>query len=342
MLSNSTLQQILYIEWGSEILLGIPSFFINIYTALRMSQLATFNINLKFVLCATSLSAAILSFLHPTIQAVPRSEYLVENKRYKFICFMYFLQYISHSLNLMANLKFLVIAIERKVAFNRRRFYEHTHETFGKWLTIWMLLFCFVIVALKVLFFLFLPYKQTLDDRLRDGFFLEGNLYYYIFAYMVVGICYGYGIYEFNSLKQHAKLVRFTGNSLSERYEIKQTRDVVIVMRTLLKAFGLLYGLANIVLLVQIYFYFRYEQTENTLFYHAMANIAFILIHIYNLFFATYMLWYFQPMRRMILGDLFSLCGVRERFPRIVPIGMEQTQDQHFHSLTSVWEKSAV
>jgi hypothetical protein len=132
MLDDSTLHKIMLVELGCEFMLGAPSFIVNIYTAIRISQIATFNVNLKIVLNTISLSTAFTAIVHPIINAVPRESFSIAKGNYKAVAVVYFLHYIHHSFTIVATLKFIIVAIERRFAFRKRRIYEHGRGTIGR------------------------------------------------------------------------------------------------------------------------------------------------------------------------------------------------------------------
>ncbi|CAD5219964.1 unnamed protein product [Bursaphelenchus okinawaensis] len=104
----------------------------NVYFITMLHKMATFNPNFKIILTVVTLSQLSVTVVHPMENLLPTSWYSVENGHYIPAILYYTLTYvISITSGFFCN-KYLLIAIERTVAYKQR----HTYERQGARLSI--------------------------------------------------------------------------------------------------------------------------------------------------------------------------------------------------------------
>ncbi|KAI6187450.1 hypothetical protein M3Y98_00244900 [Aphelenchoides besseyi] len=217
-----------------ELFSGLLCVIFNLYFIIKLSQLSIFNRNLKIVLNAISLSVAIMSLTHFTLGQIEYESYAIEKGKYVQAAIVHLLQFICQICALCNDVKWLLVALERTIAYRQRLIYEN-HDGIGKRIVIVSI--TVTVMAIKALLYYFFDTELNIDERLDAGFSIQASPMFYIyFGHSITVIGWLLAVYQFRQLEIAVK--EATYGNLSVRFEETQTATVLRALRPLLFAYG--------------------------------------------------------------------------------------------------------
>ncbi|KAI6179821.1 hypothetical protein M3Y98_00652200 [Aphelenchoides besseyi] len=338
---DSVWQTILKYEPAFELILCAPCLFINIYFALRFSKLSTFNSNLKIVMISTNITTAFIALLRPLLRGISERSYSVKDGHYIKAAFVYLLFYLVQVFTLIMDAKYLLVGLERYVAFRDRADYERRDTKQTVRLLICFIAFIAVSNLIKNSMTVVFTDQVDWDRALEHAFITERSPVSFVFLHVIAGIGWLVGAITFYRLKVETKKNRYMGKSLSESYQIREIAKVVDVLGALIVAYlsTLIFCLICLGVLCH-HVYFDGGHVKSALFL-ALSNAEYISLNIYNIFATIYMLWKFNKLREVLFQDL--CCLFRIKMPTAVEavnVDREVDLDDHFRKLTAAWNRA--
>ncbi|KAI6185417.1 hypothetical protein M3Y98_00021100 [Aphelenchoides besseyi] len=324
-----------------ELFIGIPCIIINIYFALRFSQLSIISPNLRVLLVATNLHSALVGILHPITKFIPEDSYSIAKGNVAGAFLFYAVVIVNYVSVFVLDLKFIMILAERRLAFNHRSEYEHRGSTEGIQMLLFGISLGLIAVMLRILCILFTSDSNIpVDQLLRTIFKFEQSLLFFITVHIPPLVSSVVGIYEHVRLKRLTKLWKYRGQTLSESFQIRQTAEIVHVLAPLLYVFVTLTccSIVSYSLLVYIHYFAGYA-VESPL-YVAISNFDWLCASSYTFFSTVLMMHRFEALRRVIHQDfcrIFSFQYSSERVG-VNEVSKKQATDEHFEYLNSIWK----
>ncbi|KAI6236144.1 hypothetical protein M3Y95_00126400 [Aphelenchoides besseyi] len=338
-MDNFILGRIDLIMRSMELLSGILCVFFNLYFIIKLSQLSIFNRNLKYVLNAISLSVSIMSVSHFTLGQIDYESYALEKGKYIQAVIVHLLQFICQVCALCNDVKWLLVALERTIAYKQRYNYENRGNTIGKRIVIGFFSITIASMTIKALLYYCFQTELNIDERLDAGFSIQASPMFYIyFGHSITCIGWLLAVWQFRQLE--IAIQQATYGNLSVRFEETQTATVLKALRPLLFAYG--YGLFAAILAVPLFFYVQIKgYNSRSLVYQVLCNVAFLIISIYNFCFVAYLMIKFKPIRRLILKDFCTLFSLKFSEHTGVTVEPIATQELHFQALNAAWNQKA-
>ncbi|CAD5220000.1 unnamed protein product [Bursaphelenchus okinawaensis] len=318
-----------------EITVNIITMILNCYFTLRISQLPTFNANFRYMMVFQTFMTCTINFIHPLESLTPVEFYSLEAGNIKGSVFFYTLIVIQHFATFVFESKYMLIAIERVIAYRERATYENRDSTLAKKILLWFALLCIFILFIKTQV-LWNAYSDfPVDVRLRRSLMIGRSYYGYCFNYIIAVISIAVAVFFF--YKIHVDILeKHEYSSLSENFEVRQTKMVLAYMKSLVKAFFVLLAACGTGVGVVTYYKFVVDVTEDHPFIVTTYTCMFISLCFYNLASILYMIRSFPPLRRAILKDLPCLRERRVSDSTCDKAKMET--EQYFSQLKVMWK----
>ncbi|CAD5232456.1 unnamed protein product [Bursaphelenchus xylophilus] len=326
------------IQWTFEIVIGLLSFAVNIYSWRKFKQVQTFSLNLRFMLRQISFLGSAVALTHPILCSLP-SDFYAYDTAAKRTLFLYFLHFICNICLTVNDVKHLLIAVERHYALKYRTTYENRDNLVGKVLFYGVMSVATLIFSARAVFFLFYNSENIpLDVRLHRSFVFEGSIYFFTVMYGVASISVVAGMVKLSYIQKTVQTLHYTGDSLSERFLLKEMTVVVDCWKVLVRMFGVglviaYIGLCGIWYCYKNYYFFALELQPE---YKMWSNIAFLALSGYNLVSSMSLLWLLRPIRKLIQDDLHHYFGIRSQQVDVVTRNDFDGED-HFDYLKKVW-----
>ncbi|KAI6212693.1 hypothetical protein M3Y94_00057900 [Aphelenchoides besseyi] len=310
-----------------ELTLSILCLLVNIYFAIRFSQSECFSSNLRILLVSSNIITSLCSLLHPILQLIPIEWYSVERgQHYWGAVFVYVNNFTMMVLLMIVNSKFLLVAVERWVAFKNRVDYEQRDGSQARKVLYYYIAIVTILSAIKSIV-MFAMSTGSLDQRLAWTFQPERCVYLFTPLTFFAGLTW---------IKY-----KYLGQTLSERFQLKQIREVVEVIIPLLIAYAVAVLYSGVCMLIVLYVYFIEGLGTESAEYRVWATAAYYSIPVYSFFSSVYMLWKFRPMRRAMFRDIKALFGIECWRPHIVhPKSADDEGQLYFDQLRASWEAS--
>ena len=123
------LDNLLIVEAIIEATTAIVCFALNIYFSWRFAIMSTFNRNLRVIFVFVHLVTAVYTLVHPILVQIPPHVYSLKEGRYWGAALVYSLFFLVQAFIYILLVKFMLIAVERRYAFNHRRSYENSNSS---------------------------------------------------------------------------------------------------------------------------------------------------------------------------------------------------------------------
>ncbi|CAD5227231.1 unnamed protein product [Bursaphelenchus xylophilus] len=321
-----------------EILFHIPTISLTIYLVILCNRLSTFSANFKLIITVVVLSQSVVTVLQPLELYVPSSIYSVEEGHVIPAVIFYTAAVIRTFVSGFFVLKYLLLAVERSVAFKQRGSYEDRGYGLAiKCLgTSSMLSILFILV--KTFNFYNSSKGMTLDRRLRYIFLIQYDLFGFLWIYNVAALTTVIAGLMFLRLHMAVKQHKFAF-SLSERYEIRRTKYVISYMRRLMSAFVVLLIVCATCLSYLFYLKYWLGYSEEDDLMKIFLTIINFSACVYNFVTTLYMVAEFPQLAR----------AMHDKIPFIIPKGKDVTvaprqmgaikeAEEYFRQLTDAWK----
>ncbi|KAI6189365.1 hypothetical protein M3Y97_00000200 [Aphelenchoides bicaudatus] len=339
-----------------ELVIGFPCIVCNIYFAFRFSQLSAINPNLRVLLILTNLLSAFIAILHPTMEFMPESMYSIVNGRYLGATLYYSIAFLTYAFVFILDCKFIMIMIERRIAFKNRAVYEQSDSALGlKIFCVFIIVAILVIVVRIIAIILARDPSQSVDDIMEIAFVAERSPAFFLNIHIAPVISSVLGVYELHRLIRLTKHYRHKGSTLSEasckqcalnykfrRFEINQTAEVIEILKPLLYIYCSLTSLSTVSYSCLLYFHYCLEYGTKSSLYLAITNLDYLCASSYTLLSTGYMLFSFRDMRRTLYRNFKQFLCVTVHTDRVCPeIDKDKQTKDHFDYLKAVWETKA-
>ncbi|CAD5230215.1 unnamed protein product [Bursaphelenchus okinawaensis] len=144
----------------------------------------------------------------------------------------------------------------------------------------------------------------------------------------------------FSSLLKTANEHKFSGKTLTESYQIKETINILSVIQPIIKAYLTVVVACTICVSINMYglMFGLWQKYSN--YYQGLTNLEYIFINMYNFYSSSYAIWYLRPLRRVFLTDLRSLFRTSIDIDNRVNPSVEKYDDEakiYFDQLQSQW-----
>ncbi|KAI6199252.1 hypothetical protein M3Y96_00607000 [Aphelenchoides besseyi] len=308
---NETIAEfILEIEPIIELCISLPTLLVNLYFAFRFSQLDCFSPNFRILLVMTNIMTSLCTVVHPLPQLFSKEFYSVEKGNYGGAILVYGLHFIGMIFLMIIDSKYLMIAMERRIAFKHRVNYESRDGRDAIVFLSYYLGAMFVLIFIKTAAMFYFSTEDSIDKRLHVAFVPEYCIYIFAPTTGLAFTTWILGSYQFYKLSRFAAKYRYRAQSLSESFLIKQIAHVVDIMLALLVAYVFAVLFSGTCMFIILYLYFHRGHSTSSTYYLIFANLAYFSVPFYTLFSTIYQMYYFPAMRRVIILDLKRVFGI--------------------------------
>ncbi|KAI6213080.1 hypothetical protein M3Y94_00107300 [Aphelenchoides besseyi] len=283
---NETMAEfILEIEPIIELCISLPTLLINLYFAFRFSQLDCFSPNFRILLVITNIMTSLCTVVHPIPQLFSKEFYSVERGHYFGAILVYGLHFTGMILLMIIDSKYLMLAVERWIAFKHRVNYESRDGRDAIIFLSYYLGAMFVVIFIKTAAMFYFSSEESIDKRLHMAFVPEYCIYIFAPTTLLAGITWVVGSVQFYRLSRFATKYRYRAQSLSESFLIKQIAHVVDIMLALLVAYVFAVIFSGTCMFIILYLYFHRGYSTSSTYYLIFANLAYFSVPFYTLFF---------------------------------------------------------
>ncbi|KAI6185802.1 hypothetical protein M3Y98_00064000 [Aphelenchoides besseyi] len=337
-MNETTAMMVLEVGPYFELTLSILCLLVNIYFAIRFSQSECFSSNLRILLVTSNIITSLCTLLHPILQMISIEWYSIEKgQNYLAAVFVYLSNFTMMVLLMIVNSKFLMLSVERWVAFKNRVDYEQRDGSGARKVLYYYIAIVTILSAIKSIV-MFTMSTGSMDERLAWTFQPERCVFLFTPLTFFAGLTWILGVLQFSFLFNYVKKYKYLGQTLSERFQLKQIGQVIEVIIPLLIAYAVAVLYSGVCMLIVLYVYFVEELGTESAEYRVWANAAYYSIPAYSFFSSAYMLWKFRPMRRAMYRDLKSLFGIECWRPHIVhPHNATDEGNVYFDQLRASW-----
>ncbi|CAD5231161.1 unnamed protein product [Bursaphelenchus okinawaensis] len=229
------------------------------------------------------------------------------------------------------DLKYFLVALERKIAFSRKATYENEGAGTGNRLVLSASVFSLIYTIGKNMFIWKTQENLDLDQRLTKVTMVDKYFPGLIMSYIVASTAIFYAIYVF--LKISSQIHVLESNSLSERYELRQIVAAMAWLRKLIKAFGIAMIFTFPFMVIICYLYFAERKNEDDKYMQILLTIIFCAGSAYSLVTTYFMFSEFPQLRNAVAKD-FPFCA-----PKISTsvLSQEERDNMYYNSLNVAW-----
>ncbi|CAD5227188.1 unnamed protein product [Bursaphelenchus xylophilus] len=325
----------LYYESWLEVFVMVPTLMLNIYFTIRISQLSTFSVNFRIIITVQTILTSLIALVHPLQYFLPETFYSFKDGNYYSAMVTYGVHGALHFALFLIESKYLLIAIERLIAFNQRTTYEKRNCSVAFKILGVYFVFSTVCFYAKTRF-LWQSYSDLpIDARLRKVVMFDRDYYGYSVNYALSALSTVAAIYIFYHI--HCQLLRRCAEfcTLSERFEVRQTQMMLNYAKSLVTAFVILLitcGVSNSAVAYLKFVEGRVEDDPEIVFVYVFVYISLCL---YNFTAMLYMIRSFPQLQKVILNDLPFL--KRKGTDLVKPERVADTE-LHFGHLRKSWK----
>ncbi|CAD5227190.1 unnamed protein product [Bursaphelenchus xylophilus] len=332
-----TVVQVFRILNGIEIAAACVNTICSVYFVARTINLSTLNINLRLILMVETILCVFVSLVHSTSQITDESWYSIEKRQYLAALIFYVTLLAAQVAAFMFDAKYMLIAIERTIAFEDRRRYEtRGGEVARKYL--WRTFF--VVTTLTVLKCIIIYCKNPqlqIDARLRRTLILEYDYDWAGPSYFCAWLAIPYSIYKFYKLHQMTnKNTAF--ESLSAMYEVRRIRMTLDYMKRLISVFVGTLLFCGFVTFLQWYFHNIKKVADYSYEMRCTSSLVYTSFSIYNLICTYYLVHEFPQFQRIVHRDFRIL---RRNYVEAAPLPTtDRNQTElYFKQFSAMWNK---
>ncbi|CAD5228359.1 unnamed protein product [Bursaphelenchus xylophilus] len=286
-----------------EFVVAIITAILNMYFTLRINQLSTFSPNLRTILTVEAILASILPFLHLATYHIPEHLHSFKDGNYVSGVAFYLLMALHQVVMVVFESKYLLIALERWVAYLARRDYENRGSELAYRLFLINLLIGVPILLFKWTSIWMVFDGAPMDLRLRRTFVLENYNDGLIPSYLGGFVLIFSAIAIFLWLNSQVSNCETYANSLSESYEIRQTKAVLHYVKSLLASFIILICLCGVGLSTIAYLKSVSHLDDDSAEFKIVFTFLYMCLSVYNFIAMLYMIRSFPQLQTVIIKD---------------------------------------
>ncbi|CAD5227929.1 unnamed protein product [Bursaphelenchus xylophilus] len=239
------LSHVMFVLAAVEFVCGVVAFVYNFHYGPRFWKSQHFHANVKKIVLYLNLIISVTPMLRPLVIYTFTDEYPLQNERYIYAVLMYFFDLILYLCQVFLHTKFLILVIERMVAYKNRRTYENTKNNFVSILFAVAFSLMVLETVLKTCGYLAFYESTSIDKKLQLSLTHCKDP---LVLMLVLSCCYAmcmFGCIPFYTLRRFARRERHNCTSLSERFELRQTEVIADLMVFINKGYAI--GLVFIV-----------------------------------------------------------------------------------------------
>ncbi|CAD5227189.1 unnamed protein product [Bursaphelenchus xylophilus] len=280
---------------------------------------------------------AFVSLVHVTSQIIDESWYSVERRQYFGALIFYLFVFISQLAGFTFGAKYMLIAIERTIAFEDRRRYEiRGGEVARKYL--WR---TFYVIALLTLIKCIIIYRTNpqleIDNRLQKALILEYDYNWAGSSYFCAWLAIPYSVYKFYKL--HKMMNKNTAfESLSAMYEVRRIRMTLDYMKRLISVFVGTLLVCGVVAFLHWYFHEIKKVTDYSYEMRCTSSLVYTSFSVYNLICTYYLVHEFPQFQRIVQRDFRIL---RRKYVEAAPLPTtdKNQTELYFKQFSAMWNK---
>ncbi|CAD5233619.1 unnamed protein product [Bursaphelenchus xylophilus] len=314
----------------------------NFYSAMRFMHVGTYSTNFRIVMISMNLIVTGTALFRPIYVLVPEEVYSIEAGNCIAAVVMYTAAYFQHICTYTFDAKYLIIGLERRMAYKLRATYEHSQDKTtlkvfaGMVVTVWM------IVTVKAICVVLLSHENV-DRVFHRAFIMDGSFFTLVGAHVIALVGWVYGYYTFHYLNKQAKRIKYCGSSLSESFTIKEITNVIKAVRPVIIAYRTVVIVGFCVLTIITISFYLGAMDENDIYYQALVTFEYVMIDVYNVYSSGYMIWNLKPLRKAFLDDISCLFPKKVLITEVEPETIEKYDNEeetkiYFEQLTSSWK----
>ncbi|CAD5233665.1 unnamed protein product [Bursaphelenchus xylophilus] len=269
--------------------------------------------------------------IHAITNFIPLSavKYVYDNKA--FVIILYSIVFTSQITNFYFDLKFILIGIERTIAFKRKATYEMEGGHVGREIVTVALAMALVISVVRCDIVWRLNSTVEFDARMRKVMMWDKYFPGVLFAFSMATCAMFYGVFVFRSLSK--KLRKLESSSLSESYETRQIVATMAWLRRLAGAF-LCTTVGNFPFMgFTCYLYFVLGYDEDHPWMLMMVTVMFNMGNLYVCLTTVFMFQEFPQLRNAVYKDFPFLKWAE---PAKV-ISRDECNAMYFEVLRTTW-----
>ncbi|CAD5227933.1 unnamed protein product [Bursaphelenchus xylophilus] len=198
-----------------------------------------FHENLRKCTLLLNLIICFSPVLHPITFYLAQEESPITNGRTDYAVILYTAQILHHISLLFLHTKFFILVVERALAYRQRKVYENARNSYVLQMMVVTLLLCLLEISSKLLAYAIISSEDNVDVWLSKAFTVEKSPSYFLFTYSLSACSGLVGYVSFQSLLRRAKVQRHKSQTLSERFELRQTEIITNIMLPLCSGYCL-------------------------------------------------------------------------------------------------------
>ncbi|CAD5230217.1 unnamed protein product [Bursaphelenchus okinawaensis] len=323
-----------------ELFISVPCIIINIYCAIRLANLNTFNNNFRIIMVISNFFGAGVSLFHPLVTMIPPEYVSYQNGYYFRGTSFYVIAFIHHWCVVIFDIKFFILGFERWFAFKSRATYEYSHDSTSIKIYLCIIFTAFCGLTAKIISYVKFHHNDTVDMTLQKAFVVDNDLPTLLAAHVMALSGWTYAMTIFRQVERQAEENRFRAQTLSESYQIKETINIISVIGPIIRAYITLVLLCGTFLSVNLYCIYYGYWSMSSIYYQSLTNFEYIMINTYNFYSSSYMIWYLRPLRKVFLNDLRSCFNCSIDIDNQVDTTVKRFDDEakiYFDQLQNQW-----
>ncbi|CAD5220634.1 unnamed protein product [Bursaphelenchus okinawaensis] len=218
---------------------GFISSVLNIYIAIKIASVQVYSTNFRLVTVLINCVTTTITIGRCIYALTPPSFYSVETYNYLGATLIYFVSYFTNICSYTFNAKFLIVATERRVAFNKRATYENEKSKTRSLISVYLIISGMVfITTVKTGIVLFLCGEMS-DYCLKQAFIVDFCFPALTMSHLIAGFSLIYGIWTFYNLNQKSRRIRRNCTTLTEAFIVKEIINVIKIDYVLVDTYNI-------------------------------------------------------------------------------------------------------
>ncbi|CAD5227931.1 unnamed protein product [Bursaphelenchus xylophilus] len=218
----------------SEFCCGLLSFVCSVIFGAQFWNAQHFHENLRKCIFLLNFFICFCPILHPITVFLGKSESSpVTSGKYSQAVVLYTSQILHHVSILFLHTKYFLLIVERAFAYRERKSYENSKNSYVLKLMLGTAFLCICEISTKLVVLKVVEKGDTVDVWLSKAFTVDRSPSYFLFTYVLAVSSGVIGYMCFANLLSRAQFQRHKSQSLSERFELRQTEVITTIMRPL-------------------------------------------------------------------------------------------------------------
>ncbi|CAD5233666.1 unnamed protein product [Bursaphelenchus xylophilus] len=248
-----------------------------------------------------ALSFCYTAVIHAFTNFVPLSALKYDDDNRAFVIILYSIVFTTQITNFYFDVKFMLIGIERTIAFKRKATYETEGSHVGKEIAAVALAMAFVISVVRCDVVWRLNSTVEFDARLRKVMMWDKYFPGVLFAFSMATCAMFQGVFAFRCLSKNLR--KLESSSLSESYETRQIVATMAWLRRLARVFVII-TVGNFPFMgFTCYLYFVLGYDEDHPWMLMMVTVMFNMGNIYVCLTTIFMFQDFPQLRSAVYKD---------------------------------------